>query len=170
MQAIFYSKRALVAIAMLWLASCGMEPSGSSGFQKQYAAARSALESGNYEQASRAYARLMSQAGPLRPRLQLEYAHSELRAGHYVEAARLAADLASSQKGEARAAALAVQGTAQHELALQSLQNGDVAGGKSLLNSAKAALSEVVKSYPDLDPLGSMAGRLATITSRLKRL
>lgn len=170
MQAISYSKFALAAVSVMALGSCDMEPNGASGFQKQYSVARDALEKGHYEQAKRGYARLMDQAGPFRPRLQLEYAHSELRAGNYAEAANLAADLARTQKGDARGSALSVQGTAQHELALALIQTGDTASAKTLLKAAHAALSEVVKSHPDLDPLGSMAGRRAAIEARLKRL
>lgn len=169
MQAIPYFRLAVAGLLLLAVSGCGTEPGGTSGFQKQYSDARSALEAGKYEQASRQYARLLPQAGPLRPRLQLEYAHSELRAGNYAEAARLAADLAQSQKGQDRAAALAVQGTAQHELGLVLAQKGDAAATPTL-KAAHAALSEVVKSYPDLDPLGSLAGRRAAIEARLKRL
>ncbi|MDF1802095.1 hypothetical protein [Thalassovita sp.] len=170
MQAIPFSKTALAVFSLVILGSCAEERAGGSGFQSQYYVARDALEKGRYDQANRGYSRLLAQSGPFRPRLQLEYAHSELRGGNYAEAARMAADLAASQKGDARAAALAVQGTAQHELALALLTKGDVASGKSLLTSAHKALTEVVKKYPDMDPLGSMAGRRAAIASRLKRL
>lgn len=170
MQAIPFSKLAIAGCVVLLLGSCDAPTGGQSGFQKQYVVARDALESGQYARASRAYGQLMQKAGPLRPRLQLEYAHSELRAGNYAEAARLASDLAQNQKGQDRAAALAVQGTAQHELGLAALQKGDAESGKTLLSAADKALSEVVKTHPDLDPLGSLAGRRAAIRARLKRL
>ena len=102
--------------------------------------------------------------------MHLEYAHCEWRYGNFAEAARLAGGLANSQKGTARSAALAVQGTAQHELAQQLLRDGETQAGKQMLLAAKTALEELLKNDPDLDPLGSMAGRKAAIDSRLKRL
>lgn len=170
MQAISFSKLAIAGGIVLLLGSCDAPTGSQNGFQKQYVVARDALENGQYARASRAYGQLMKKAGPLRPRLQLEYAHSELRAGNYAEAARLASDLAQNQKGQDRAAALSVQGTAQHELGLTMLQKGDAESGKTLLRAADKALSEVVKSHPDLDPLGSLAGRRAALQARLKRL
>ncbi|MEP4037191.1 hypothetical protein [Pseudophaeobacter sp.] len=155
----------------LLLGSCGESTgSGSGGFHSKYSVARNALESGDYARAKRSYQRLIAEAGPLAPRLQLEYAHAELRAGNYAEAARIAGDLARSQSGEARGAALAVQGTAQHEQALGLLAKGEGKPAKALLTQARAALSEVLKSATDLDPLGAMAGRRAQIEASLQKL
>ena len=175
MQAISLARRgifgAVTLCGALLLGSCGESTgAGGSGFQSKYAVARNALESGDYARAKRSYQRLIAEAGPLAPRLQLEYAHAELRAGNYAEAARIAADLAQSQSGEARGAALAVQGTAQHEQALVLLAQGEGASAKALLTSARAALGEVLKSATDLDPLGSMAGRRAQIEASLQKL
>ncbi|GAA6197992.1 hypothetical protein [Pseudophaeobacter sp.] len=154
----------------LVLGSCGETMSSGSGFQSKYAVARNALEAGDYERARKAYLKLISQAGPLTPRLQLEYAHAELRAGNFSEAASAASNLAQSQSGTARGAALAVQGTAQHELGLILLSQDQTAAGKAQLVAAQKALSEVLKSHADLDPLGGMAGRKASIAARLKAL
>lgn len=170
MQAVPFAKTALAAVTLLVLSNCAEQFATQNGFQARYFTARKALESGQYEQARRVYGKLIAEAGPLVPRLELEYAHAELRAGNYDAAARQAEALAQGQTGEARGAALAVQGTAQHELALQMLHNGDIRGGEAMLKTARTALAEVVGSYPDLDPLGSMAGRLAAIEARLKRL
>ncbi|WP_417714522.1 hypothetical protein [Pseudophaeobacter arcticus] len=178
MQAISFAKRGvlggMVLCGGLLLGSCG-ESTGAggtagSGFQSKYAVARNALESGDYGRAKRSYQRLIATAGPLAPRLQLEYAHAELRAGNYGAAAQIAGDLAKSQSGEARSAALAVQGTAQHEQGLALLAKGDVDSGKALLAQARAALDEVLKSSTDMDPLGSMAGRRAQIGASLQKL
>lgn len=168
MQVGFFSKAGLVLSAGLILGSCGDTIGG--GFQSQYAVARNALEVGDYARAKRGYQKLLAEAGPLAPRLQLEYAHAELRAGNYAEAARIAADLAANQTGDARGAALAVQGTAQHEQGLLLLSQGQVEPGKAQLKAAQAALGEVVKSHAGLDPLGSMAGRHASIAVRLRAL
>lgn len=154
----------------LVLGSCGETMSSGSGFQAKYAVARNALETGDYDRARKAYLKLISQAGPLTPRLQLEYAHAELRAGNFAEAAKAAAALAQGQSGTARGAALAVQGTAQHELGLTLLSQGQAEAGKEQLLAARKALSEVLKSHVELDPLGSMAGRKASISARLKAL
>lgn len=153
----------LAGLALIGLGSCGDEMVSRNSFESQYAVARNALEGGQYDRARRSYQKLLQQAGPLAPRLQLEYAHTELRAGNYEQAAQIASSLA-------RSAALAVQGTAQHELGLQQLSEGNTVAGQQNLTAANNALQEVLKSNPDLDPLGAMAGRQAKISSRLKRL
>ncbi|UWQ35176.1 hypothetical protein K3555_21185 (plasmid) [Leisingera sp. M527] len=158
-----------VALVLL-LGSCGAGPSGQGGFQKQYGVARNALEGGDYAQAKRAYLKLIGQAGPLAPRMQLEYAHAELRSGDFAAAAKTAGTLAQGQSGEARAAALAVQGTAQHELGLSLLAGGQAEAGKQQLQAAQTALDEVLKSHAGMDPLGSLAGRQASIRVRLGKL
>ncbi|MGH1356935.1 MAG: tetratricopeptide repeat protein [Thalassovita sp.] len=170
MQAFPTLKIALAGAFVCLLAGCQLATEGGSGFQKEYSVARTALEEGKFDRASRSYARLLEQSGPLRPRIQLEYAHSELRAGRFEKAAELAGELTRSQKGQDRAAALAVLGTAQHELGLAQLQNGNASTGKRYLQTAEVALNDVLKSHPQLDPLGSLAGRRASIKARLKRL
>ncbi|WP_238705127.1 tetratricopeptide repeat protein [Parasedimentitalea marina] len=169
MRTVIFAKVSLAAVALVVLGSCSDSVTGATSFQSRYGVARTALESGNYDKARRAYTRLLQEeAGPLTPRLQLEYAHTELRSGNFQQAASLAAGLVASQKDEARAAALSVQGTAQHELGLRLLSEGKTAEGKAQLQAASAAFSEVLKQYSSLDPLGSMAGRRASIEARLK--
>ena len=74
----------VLLLAVLTLVSCEDGPStGDAGFRNQYFAARDALEDGKFDRASRTYARLLTRAGPLEPRIRLEYAHSLLRAGDY---------------------------------------------------------------------------------------
>lgn len=170
MQVISLAKIGLMTCGVLVLGSCGEGTGLGSGFQSKYSVARNALESGDYARAKRSYQKLIAEAGPLVPRLQLEYAHTELRAGSYAQAAQVAADLARSQTGEARAAALAVQGTAQHELGLSLLAEGKTDQGKAQLMQARDALAEVLKASTDLDPLGSMAGRHASIKASLQKL
>ena len=164
----------VLALATLTLVSCeegGFRPGAAdAGFRNQYFAARDALEDGKFDTASRTYARLLTRAGPLEPRIRLEYAHALLRAGDYPAARREARALAQSQSGTARRAALSVAATAEHELGLLAIQQGDSAGGKLLLQSADGAITEVLTSDPELDPLGALAGRQASIRVRLKTL
>ncbi len=143
---------------------------GGSGFKAQYNSARTALENGKYEQANRSYARLLTKSGPFQPRIRLEYAHSLLRSGDYARAAEQARYLASSETGQSRSAALSVLGTAEHELGIAAINRGDPEAGKDHLKAAKLAIEEVLKNHPDLDPLGALAGRLASIEVRLKAL
>lgn len=170
MQTSSYLKAGVTGLVLVVLGSCGETLSSQNSFESQYAVARNALERGQYDKARRSYQKLLGNAGPFRPRLQLEYAHTELRAGNYAEAARLAHLVAQGQNGPARGAALAVQGTAQHELGLQLLAGGETAAGRESLRAASAALGEVLSKTPELDPLGSMAARRAEINTRLKRL
>ena len=157
-------------LSVILVAACSADTLSRGSFQGQYAQARNALETGEYNRARRAYKALLPKAGPFAPRVQLEYAHTELRSGNFEEAARLAGELAGVSEGPARGAALAVQGTALHEMGLALLADGDSANGAARLREAKSALAEVLKEHPDLDPLGSMEGRHAGISSRLKRL
>ena len=160
---------ALVA-ALLALVGCDVGVGAGSGLKAQYFSARDALDDGQYDRARREYLLLIEEAGPLAPRIELEYAHGELRAGRFDEAARIAAGLAARQAGEARGAALAVQGTAQHELGIRALADGDTATGVAALQSGRPALAEVLDHASAVDPLGAMAGRLAAIDARLARL
>lgn len=161
----------VLALAALILVSCEEgATTGDTGFRNQYFAARGALEEGKYDRANRTYARLLTRAGPLEPRIRLEYSHSLLRAGDYADAAREARVLSGSLSGTARHAALSVQATAEHELGLAAIQSGDPATGKRLLQQADAAITEVLTNDPSLDPLGALAGRQASIQVRLKSL
>lgn len=170
MQAGFLTRCGVAALFFGMLSSCEDGTFGATSFRGDYAVARNALEAGNYEKANRSYAKLVQQAGPVEPRIRLEYAHSQLRAGNYAAAAEQARYVASQQKGIDRGAALAVLGTAEHEMALQAMTNGQTPGAKRLFKSAQASMAVVLKSYPTLDPLGGLAQRQSDIKRSLKRL
>lgn len=167
------AKRALLSVG-LCAALTACEPgvvSDGASFQRNYASARRALEAGNYESAIRSYAALIPNAGPFEPRLRLEYAHALLRAGRYDEAAEVADVLAGGLQGGDRAAALAVSGTARHESALSDIRSGTAGPGTvTKLRGADAALTEVIATDPDLDPLGAMTSRRADIRRELAQL
>ncbi|MEL7091486.1 MAG: tetratricopeptide repeat protein [Pseudomonadota bacterium] len=168
MQVLQRIQPAVAGAALLALVSCGVEGAlGPNSFQSQYDTARSALESGRYARAITGYERLAATPGPFQARVQLELAHSYLRAGEYAKAAQTARALTAVLDGEGRAAALAVQGTADHELGLAALAEGDRARGASFLRQADAAMKEVVDTHPELDPLGALAARRASIKVRL---
>lgn len=162
----------LASMLALGLTACepGVTSTGND-FQRKYSSARKSLEEGNYENAIRGYEALLPGAGPLQPRLRLEYAHALLRAGRFDEAAQVADALARMSSGSARAAALAVQGTAQHESAVAEMRNG-TAGAATItrLRAADAALQEMLSIDANLDPLGTMASRRTEIAQDLKRL
>ena len=143
---------------------------GQRSFQSQYNTARTALEKGNFDKASKIYARLLPQSGSLGNRIRLEYAHSMLRAGEFVAAVELADAVASQETGGGRQAALSVKGTAEHEVGLKFLRQGETAKGAAHLQAAQSALDEVLREHPKLDPLGSLAGRRASIDVQLKSL
>lgn len=158
---------------MLALAVGGCEDgsgAGSNSFRNDYTNARAALEKGQYDKANRIYARMLPEAGPLQPRIQLEYAHSLLRSGAYGAAIQQAQSVSQSQSGTARSAALSVLGAAHHELGLVALTNQDAASGRQHLVAAQNAIAEVLSSDPELDPLGALAGRQASIKVQLKSL
>ena len=165
------SGRVCAAICMIALVGC-VEPGTSEiqSFQSPYLNAREALEKGNYRNALRLYSGLLDKAGPLNKRIQLELSHVHLRSGAYADAARGSWDLAQSTAGTDRSAALAVYATAMHETALRLLANGQTAEGAEQLTSAQKAFDEVLRNDPQLDPLGSLVGRKASIEARLKNL
>ena len=165
----------IVGLILAALAACDAAPirssaPGGKGFQAQYSAARDALEAKRYARAISGYQKLLPASGALSNRVRIELAHSHLRANQFADASRVAAQVATSASGQDRAAALAVQGTADHERALAALAAGDSAGGKALLERANTALSFVVADHPSLDPLGGLAGRKASIAVRLRGL
>lgn len=171
MQAGSLARAGLLGVFFIALVACEEGTGvGEKNFQKQYATARKALEEGRYAQASETYTALIPRAGPLAPRLKLEFAHTRLRAGHYDAASQQAKALAGTTTGAARSAALAVLGTAEHEMARAALDSGDRAKGKTHLQAAQAALGEMLRENPELDPLGAMAGRQASIKANLKSL
>ena len=164
-------KPLIAGLCAITLTSCADGSSTvSNSFRNDYTKARTALEGGQYDKANRIYARMLTDAGPLQPRIQLEYAHSLLRSGAYEQAQQQAQALSQSQIGTARSAALSVLGVAHHEMGLMALITQDTAAGRQHLSAAQNALNEVLKSDPDLDPLGALAGRQASIKMQLKAL
>lgn len=171
MQVTYYSRAGIVGLCALLISSCAETGSmGQKSFKSEYGMARTALEKGNFVKANRAYKRLVPDAGALEPRIRLELSHGYLRAGDFQAASDEAGRLVKSQQGDSRAAALSVQATAVHEMGLAALSEGDTEKAKTYLQQAEAALTEVLKTNPDLDPLGGMAGRRASIQSRLSGL
>ncbi len=172
MQAI--SRIGLFSLLFVVLSSCSDigvgGGTGEVGFQRQYAIARDALERGKYARATQIYAKMIPQAGALAPRLRLEYAHTLLRAGHFAQASAQAGGLSRGLNGTDKSAALAVYGTAEHELGLAAFSAGDRTSAKRHLSAAQKALTAMLKADPQLDPLGAMAGRQASIAVRLKTL
>lgn len=162
----------LMVCGLALLVACqDVSTSQSSGFKGKYLNARTALETGDYNRAIRGYANLLQKQSPLEARLRLEYAHSLLRAKRFNDAANQANVVSQTQKGDDRLAALAVQGTAQHELARAAMAKGKRdASVRSYLVSADAALREVTKRGKRMDPLGSMAERRKVIRQELASL
>ena len=162
----------LLTIATLVLLGCqGDSPisrSGPSvvkaGFKTDYLVARAALERGQFSKAERGYAKLLKKSGPLQARIRLEYAHTLLRNGKFAKASEGARIVASQLDGVGRSAALAVQGTADQELARRAINKGIVTSDAiQRLVSARGAYDEVLKNHPQLDPLGGLALRRKTL-------
>lgn len=166
-----YRLRALcLGATALVLSGCmpGDFNTSRAGFKANYLVARVALEQGQYDKAARQYRTLLRKAGPLEPRLRLEYAHALLREGDYEKAAREAGQVAMQLSGAGRSAALAVRGTAEHEAARARIFAGKTGlTTRNLMVSAKAALSEMLAKNPELDPTGGMAVRLQQIETEL---
>lgn len=168
-------KPAVFLCVTVALASCQSgtpQPSASrSGFKANYMVARAALEGGQYTKASRSYRALLKKAGPFEPRIRLEYAHALLRAGKFEDASAEARIVAASLQGKGRAAALAVQGTADHELARQTIARGSVTSDAiQRLVAAREAFDELLSAHPVLDPLGGMALRREAIEVELSTI
>ena len=164
-------RAAIAVISVFSIVSCAENTADSPrGFKSQYNQARTALEQGDYARANRVYLRLADDAGPFETRVRLEHGHSELRAGAFDRASAIAGALAQAGTGDARAAALAVQGTADHEMGLALLRQGETAAAAARLRAAQAALDEVLADHPEMAPLGALVGRQASIAARLKTL
>ena len=166
-----------VSLALLVTASCqtgvpALNAAASrAGFKANYLVARTALEGGQYAKASRGYANLLKKAGPLEARLRLEYAHSLLREGKLESASNEARVAVSQLTGTGRSAALAVQATADQEIARQAIDSGTAtADAVQRLVSARDAFDEMLKNDPQLDPLGSMKLRRRTIDVELSTI
>lgn len=171
MQAVSLCRAGIFGLSFLALVSCDEQANfGEKSFKSQYAVARDALEKGKYEQANRVYLRLLPSSGALQPRLRLELAHSYLRGGNFAASAKEARLSADAQTGKGKAAAIAVRATADHELGLKALARGDTVNGKGLLLQADKSMAWLIKDHPEMDPLGAMAGRRASIKVRLKSL
>lgn len=137
---------------------------GRASFKADYFSARAALENGQFVQAADQYRSLVPMAGPMAGRVQIEYAHALLRAGRFEEAASEAGSAADTLRGLARASALAVQGTAEHELALSMMTEGqnDEPAYRRLV-AARAAFDAIGEDFARLDPEGYLAKRRALI-------
>ncbi len=168
--------RNTVLVALLFAAGCGdinlKKPGvGRASFKADYFSARSALEKGQFVQAADQYGGLVAQAGPMAGRVQIEYAHALLRAGQFADAARVASEAAQVLTGLARASALAVQGTAEHELALSMMAGGGVDETvHARLVSARKTFDAIGGDFPKLDPEGYLAKRRALIVQSEARV
>ena len=160
---------ALIAFALASCQTVGSKPSASrASFKSNYMVARTALEGGQYTKAVRGYASLLKQSGPLQPRIRLEYAHALLRAGKYEKASEQARTVSTQLEGRGRSAALAVQATADQEIARNAINRGRAsADAIQRLVAARAAFDELLKNHPDMDPLGALALRRKTIDVEL---
>ena len=162
---------AALGLIVLFTGACQMDATSltaRAGFKANYLVARVALEKGQYVRAERGYASLLKRAGPLEPRLRLEYAHALLRGGKYAKASDEARIVAAQLEGRGRSAALAVQATADQEIARAAIDKGitDTDAIERLV-AAKAGFDELLKNHPDMDPLGAMALRRKAIDVEL---
>ncbi len=170
-------RTALLAAAALALTACqpGALPGAGvvnrAGFKANYLVARAALEKGQYGRASRQYASLLPKAGPLAPRIRLEYAHSLLREGKFEKASEEARVVASQLDGRGRSAALAVQATADQEIGRAAINRSEMtAEAVQRLVAARDAFDEVLTKHPDLDPLGGLKLRRKTLDVELSTI
>lgn len=146
--------------------------SRAGNFRIDYQKARSALEAGSYSKAVRRYGSLLERSGPAAGRVRLEYAHALLRANQFADAALMARRSAAEQTGLARASALSVQATAEHEIARASMSGGHY--DRSVYNqlvTAGAAFDQAFNLHPELKTDGLLAMRrleIANATSTVK--
>ena len=141
------------------------------GFKENYLIARVALERGQLNKAERGYVKLLKKAGPLAPRIRLEYAHTLLRSGKFTKASEEARLVSSQLSGRGRSAALAVQATADQEIARKAINKG-IADADAIqrLVAARSSFDEILATHPDMDPLGSFALRRKTIDVELSTI
>ena len=163
---------AMLAAAVL-MASCesaGTIPGGGAG--SDYRVARQALETGNYNLAIRRYEALISRAAPgTARRLELEHAHSLLRADRHADAITAASGLIGAADGSIRGSALAVRGTARHEAARLRIDRGDRGSEtRALLTAAQEDLRGFLGQHAELDAAGTMRARSELIAADLRTL
>lgn len=163
----------LLALAALVLSSC--ENAGTlagGGANSDYLVARQSLETGNYALAILRYEALLSRTAPgTARRLELEHAHSLLRADRYDDAIGAADGLIAAADGPIRGMALAVRGTARHESARLRITRGDRGPQtQTLLSGARVDLADFLAQYAGLDAGGSMRARAELIASDLRDL
>ena len=160
---------ALIALALASCQTVTPKPSANrASFKANYLVARTALEGGQYTKAVRGYSNLLGKSGPLQPRIRLEYAHALLRAGKYEKASEEARIVSTQLEGRGRSAALAVQATADQEIARAAINRGNAsADAIQRLVAARAAFDELLKNHPDMDPLGALALRRKTLDVEL---
>jgi hypothetical protein len=167
------SLSAKLLAAVLLLGSCessGTLPGG--GVRSEYLVARQALETGNYALAARRYEALMAQVPPgTARRLELEYAHTLLRADRHDDAIRVAGGLVDAADGAIAASALAVRGTARHEAARARVDASDRGPEtRALLIGARDDLAAFLRQHGALDAGGSMRARTELIAADLRSL
>lgn len=160
----------LLAVATIALSSCeraGTIAGGGPG--SDYSVARQALETGNYDLAIRHYQGLLNRVHPTSAaRLQLEYAHGLLRGNRFSEAIQASDVLIDRPDDSIRGSALAVRGTARHELARQLIERGQRdAQVRQLLEGARDDLAHFLAQHADLDSGGSMRARSQLVISDL---
>lgn len=162
---------ATVAACAVALSSC--ENAGSlagGGARSDYLVARQALETGNYALAARRYESLMTHVQPgTARRLELEYAHTLLRADRHADAIRVAGGLVAASDDAVSGSALAVRGTARHEAARVRIDQGDRGPDtRALLLGAQADLAAFLRQHGALDASGSMRARTELISADLR--
>lgn len=173
----FRFRAVALCLVVLATASCQVNApnlgatASRAGFKANYLVARIALEKGQFGKAERSYASLLKKAGPFEPRIRLEYAHALLRGGKLSKASDEARIVAAQLEGRGRSAALAVQATADQEIARKAIDNG-IADADAIqrLVAARRSFDELLKIHPDMDPLGAMALRRKAIDVELSTI
>ena len=165
-----YTALAVSTGAFMLLAGCddgGYSPVSRAGnFKADYFKARNALESGSYSKALRRYGELIQRAGPATGRVRLEYAHALLRANRFGDASLAARQSAAEQTGMAKASALSVQATADHEIARAAMTKGRY--DREVYNrlvAAETAFDQAFKLHPELKTNRGLAPRRQEIAN-----
>jgi len=168
---IFRRSFGVLAAAAMAVSSCetaGTIAGGGAG--SDYSVARQALETGNYNLAIRRYEGLITRASQAPARLQLEYAHTLLRADRFSDAIEASQVLINHPENSIRGSALAVRGTARHELARQlSTQRPQDVQIRHLYEGARDDLALFLSEHSSFDSGGSMRARNSLILSDLEQ-